>query len=233
MRHVTVLLVAAFAALFSAPLQQDPPVPPRRVIGLVEIPRLFGADGDQRLSDSAVMLFHEPSERSTAAVTVRSRDDIEVREHGYERLSAVAYERRAGWYLLRAKRDRFAWLLPKDAGEFRPYPQLLSESLSFLTVDWDRALHDRPGGRIARRVPTQPDPSTGDPDWTFGNEARRPNDVSIVELRQHQGLWWVHVRVGPSICESGTDTPPVIAEGWVPAYSKAGNPTLWFYSRGC
>jgi hypothetical protein len=230
--HATALLVAAFAALYPAPLQQDPPVPPRRVIGLVEVPSLFGESGDADRRNAAVMLFHEPSERSSAAATIRRREDFEVREHDYEMLSGVVHGRRAGWFLMRAK-GRFAWLSPRDAGEFRGYPQLVLTRLAYLTDAWDRALYDEPGGSIAARVPVQPDPSTGDPDWLWGSQAARPSNVSMVALREHAGEWWARVQVGPSICESETDPPPVVAEGWVPAYGKSGNPTLWFYSRGC
>lgn len=231
MRHATAALVALFAALFSAPLQQDPAVPPRRVIGLVEVPRLFGERSDRELREGAVMLFHEPSERAASAATVRGLEDFEVREHGYEERSGVAYGRRTGWFLLRTK-SRFAWLSPRDAGAFRAYPHLLEERLVYLTRDWDRALHEAPGGGIAKRIQAAPDASTPDPDWTWGHEAVRPSSAEVVELREHEGEWWARVRVRPSVCE-GENDPPVIGEGWVPAYDESGNPTLWFWSRGC
>ena len=244
MRHGTTALslAALFAALFSPALQQDPPVTPRRVVGLVEIPRLFGASGSEDgppgsappVPGAAVTLFHEPNDRSTVALTIRDREELDVREHGYEELSAAAYGRRAGWFLLRSKDKHFAWLSPRDAGEFRPYPQLFKDALVYLTRDWDRTLRDAPGGKIKSRVPPDPDdPSTVDPERDWGNAGVRPADVVVVALREHAGEWWAHVRVGPSLCASDTDPPPVIAEGWVPAYSKTGRPTLWFYSRGC
>jgi hypothetical protein len=239
MRHGTTALslAALFAAVFSPALQHDPPVAPRRVIGLVEVPRLFGESppddappgATPPATGAALNLFHEPNDRATVAVTVRGREALDLREHGYEELSAVAYGRRNGWFLLRSK-GRFAWLSPRDAGEFRPYPQLFKDALVYLTRDWDRTLRNTPGGAIKTRVRTEPDPSTPDPDWDWGNEAMRPSDALVVELREHNGDWWAHVRVGPSPCESDA---PAVAEGWVPAFSEAGLPTLWFHSRGC
>ncbi len=75
MRHGAAALVALFAALFSPALQQDPPATARRVIGLVEIPRLFGASpseddgppGGTSPVPAAVTLFREPNDRSMVA----------------------------------------------------------------------------------------------------------------------------------------------------------------------
>lgn len=36
-----------------------------------------------------------------------------------------------------------------------------------------------------------------------------------------------------SICESIKEEPKVAAEGWLPAHSPTGEPSVWFYSRGC
>jgi hypothetical protein len=36
-----------------------------------------------------------------------------------------------------------------------------------------------------------------------------------------------------SFCEAGRREPKVVASGWVPAHAKSGEPTVWFFSRGC
>jgi hypothetical protein len=44
---------------------------------------------------------------------------------------------------------------------------------------------------------------------------------------------WVHIQVMThSICTS-TEEPKIEAEGWIPAHAGTGEPTVWFYSRGC
>ena len=35
-----------------------------------------------------------------------------------------------------------------------------------------------------------------------------------------------------SICQSA-EAPTVTARGWVPAHAGSGEPTVWFFSRGC
>lgn len=234
MRHGTAALVALFAILLAHPLQHDPPVGQRRVIGLVEIPRLLGeqANAQGPPPDVLINLFQEPAASSPIAVTVRDRERLEVREHGYEEFSAVAYERRAGWYLLRM-RTRFAWLQPGDAGAFRAYPEFLKDKLVYLTRDWDRTLHRSPGGPVSAKVPPESTEPPGERSEDFGDVAARPFSVDFTGLRMHDGEWWARVRVGPSDCEEPTNTPRVIAEGWLPAYSRGGSPTLWFFSRGC
>lgn len=234
MRHGTAALVALFAALFAHPLQHDPPVPQRRVIGLVEIPRLFPAqDRDARPHEVAVNLYQDPVASSPIAMTIRDPERIDTREHGYEEVSGVVYERRGRWYLLRSG-TRFAWLPPADAGAFRPYPELLKERLTYLTRDWDRALHVAPGGHVSAKVPTVPsDQPLGEPYQDFGDTGADPSDVTVLDQRQDAGEWWLRVRLEPSVCRTAPEPPRVIGEGWVPAYGASGRPTVWFFSRGC
>lgn len=233
MRHGTAALVALFAILFAHPLQHDPPVPQRRVIGLVEIPRLLSPEEPgARPREVAINLYQDAASNSPIAVTVRDRERLETREHGYEEVSAVAYDRRVGWYLLCSK-DRYAWLSPADAGQFRRYPDLLKDKLTYLTREWDRALHESPGGPVRAKVPPA---STERPDARaeeWGEYGPRPSDVTVIAQRQHAGEWWVRVRIAASVCESGSEDAKPIAEGWVRAYSPSGLPTLWFFSRGC
>ncbi len=234
MRHGTAALVALFATLLAHPLQHDPPVPQRRAIGLVEIPRLFGQEGNEqgRPRDVAINLFQDPAGSSFIAITLRDRERLDVREHGYEEVSAVAYERRGGWYLLRAG-TRLAWLSPDDAGPFHPYPGLLKDRLTYLTRDWDRTLAHSPGAPVSATVPPDSSEPLGERSADFGDVGARPFSVSVLELRHHAGEWWARVRVGPSVCEDEPGRPRVVAEGWVPIYTASGLPTLWFFSRGC
>jgi hypothetical protein len=43
----------------------------------------------------------------------------------------------------------------------------------------------------------------------------------------------VHLEVmSHSICRSA-EQPAVVGNGWMPAHSSTGEPTVWFFSRGC
>jgi len=63
-----------------------------------------------------------------------------------------------------------------------------------------------------------------------------PNQpVRVIEIRESLGRSWVQLEVlSNSACTAGKDGPPeVIATGWLPMYDNAGEPTVWFSSRGC
>lgn len=67
-----------------------------KLIGLIEIPRIFGTRSPEGLPGAIpsekerVLLYAEPQEKSKVA-TKASYKDIESREHDYEELSAAAY----------------------------------------------------------------------------------------------------------------------------------------------
>jgi hypothetical protein len=57
--------------------------------------------------------------------------------------------------------------------------------------------------------------------------------VRVVEFRRVDDRLWVRVEVlSHSICES-TQEPAITARGWMRAHAPSGEPTIWFYSRGC
>jgi hypothetical protein len=153
--------------------------------------------------------------------------EIQSLEHGYEQVSAAVFERTFRndqlWYRVQFKtaaREGTGWLSARNAGEFRFWHQLLTSRRGFLTDAWDRVLYEAPSRNAKRQ--------------TLTNVSDR-QDVIIAttmdERGDSQNAWMLVVLTDGSFCDRGSQA--VIAAGWIPAYSAAGNLTAWYYSRGC
>jgi len=152
--------------------------------------------------------------------TVRSYADVVSREVGYEVGAAVVLARVAGWSRVRLADGRAGWVAPADAGTFFPYEELPVRRLAYLTGSWSGYLWPDPGAGIPVRSTRK------------GTEPREEYAVEVRESRIVGDLVWFRVALyeeGP--CEGGD--PGFEAGGWVPGYGTDGEPTVWYYSRGC
>jgi hypothetical protein len=187
------------------------------IIGLVEIPSVFGSPDDPE--HRTVTLRTEPFETAAVACVARGADDLETREHGYEEVSAVVYDSKTGWYGLRCRGvDRLAWLAASDAGTFRPLEELVRDGLAYLTAAWNRVLYQKPH-RTAPSHRVRVD--TSEPDITVA-------DSAVVD----DELWLLVIVYGEGRC-SADEPGPVLDAGWTPAHTRTGDSAAWFYSRGC
>jgi hypothetical protein len=196
------------------------------MIGLVEIPAVFGRSVPGGPPGAAperpprpISLRERPSRESRIVGSASSPDQIEAREHDYENMSAVVYQRTQGWYRIGYRTDGRvlpAWVSPDEAGPFRSLPELLMNGLAYLTNEWDRMLLPEPGG-VGMRIPA----------------AEEFPHVNVIESREWQGGLWLRVELlAPGRCREPGE-PPVVAWGWIPAHASSGKPNAWFFSRGC
>lgn len=157
---------------------------------------------------------------SPLLATVASYDEVESREVGYEVGAAVAFARAEGWTRIRLADGRFGWVAPDDAGTWFPYGELVVNRLNYLTGEWS--------GHVW-------------PDLGAGIPARSSNKVSaereeyaaeVIESTTVGGTLWFRVNVlSVNPCEAGERR--VGLSGWIPAFGPTGQPTAWYYSRGC
>jgi hypothetical protein len=157
---VAALGIAAAVTLFAAGAVAQPATQAAslRVVGIVEVPRLFfhySRDGAEVRPDpsATIRLRAEPSPAAALALTVRPGELVE-REHGYEAAGALAYGRERGWTLVKTAGGA-GWLAPEDSGAFHPIESLFEDSHSYLTDAWDGSLSAAPGG-VRSRVPDDP-----------------------------------------------------------------------------
>lgn len=161
-------------------------------------------------------LHQRPDTESPVLGEIESYDDFTTFEVGYEQAAAVVYARRDGWSRLQLEDGRYGWLPPDFAGTYYPYPDVVVRRLNYLT-DFHGFVW--------------PNMGAGNPVRLSGfTDDEIP--VEVHESAMLGGSPWLRVtvfRTGP--CEGGE--PEVLASGWIPAYGASGEPSAWFYSRGC
>ncbi len=208
-----------------------------RIVGLVEIPVFHGGDYEEmsKYPKGSVTLFKEPSKKAAVAVVIEDFNQLEIREHGYEKASAVFYELRhtsdsGVWFKVRYRIGNaamlgwsVAWLKGADAGQIHRYGQLVGGGLSYFTKSWDKCVFQRP----ERSSPS-----------TCYDDLGERQDVAVADVRylgkDATDLWFLVVIRKGSICgDSDNDGTTIITTGWVPAYANDGSETVWYYSRGC
>lgn len=238
MTAVSVVTAVAALAVPRVAAAQD------QVIGLLTLPGLYGngpcgpASGDQvRLyaspSDNRVIgtirldrpsIPHPQGGCEEPVVSVHRADrpaaaegqPLPTREYGYEMPAAIVLDHRERWYRIRLA-DGAAWVRDPSHSEFLPLTRLLTGSLTYLTEEWD--------GRLATAAGA---PLRGTP---RADLSERP--VRVIETKRVGAEVWLSLELfDASPCESGSE-PRVIGRGWVPEHAPSGEPTVWFYSRGC
>ena len=114
-----------------------------RLIGLVELPRVWGPEGDlaearKRLTAEPLDVYLMPEDAAELIARVTDPEQLETREYGYEETSAVAYGAERGWSRIGLREGQYGWISPRDAGAFRPIETLLLEGLAHVTKQWNR-----------------------------------------------------------------------------------------------
>jgi hypothetical protein len=231
-----VFLLAAVTACASPAGAQE------RVLGLLALPAVFGNGACDRFSPEDVTLyatpnldepvgavhvvenwtFHDDGGCAGLVVTVRLSASTGVhplptREYAYEEPGALVVDRRGSWFKVRLA-EGAAWVQASARDKFYPLEDLLENGLTYLTGDWDGQLRGRPGAAArSARTPS----GTGEP------------SVKVLKSLRVDGELWFDVQVmSHSPCDAAAE-PNVVDRGWVPAHAPSGEPSIWFYSRGC
>jgi hypothetical protein len=193
--------------------------------------------------------FHDGGGCEGLSVKVRSPDaaaplDLPTLEAGYEEPAAIVLEHRGSWFRIRLH-EGSAWMHAGPDNAFLPLERLIEDGLTYVANPAGATLasapgspneagvRDPPGAPCAPGTPGTPDPP-GAPRESHESRALETWDpVEVLETRWVEGDLWVRVAVlSHSVCDS-LDEPTRIAEGWLPAHAPDGEPTIWFYSRGC
>jgi hypothetical protein len=236
-REAGVLLLLASSLFSSAALAQE------RVVGLLDLPAIFGKTRCEPFAPSPVLLHAQPQGHTVGALVVLTPwtrepnggcfgltvgvqqgpsarvEPLHTMEHSYEEPGAVVLEKHGSWYRVKLGRgSASAWLESSAADGFYDLPRLFEGRLTYLTQAWDRRVFASPGRRA--RAAKLPPLSDG------GNVPIRVRQVS----KDARGLWFL-IDIMSGDC--GGNEPSILDRGWVPAYGKSADTTIWFYSRGC
>lgn len=224
-RLFAALMLPAVGCLPGPSPAQEPP----RLIGLVEIPGLFGVldlDGPPGAMPPArvePVPVHEEPGRGEPFAWVQAPEDIEWGEHAYEASAAMAFGERDAWVLVAVRQGevrRYGWVPPAHAGSLHRLETLLVDGLAYLTADWNGTLHqDADAASASARF--------------HPGSAETPRAVNVLRAVELDGVLWLRVELlGPGRCEAA-EPPLVEATGWLPALAEDGRPNAWFHARGC
>ncbi len=209
-----------------------------RVIGLLTLLEVFGEGPCHEFTPEEVPLYSEKgSEDTIGSIRVASywifsddggceglrvhvyKDDgtrggaLPTEEFDYEAPAAIVLEEQNPWFRVRLSNGA-AWVRVSENNEYYPLEELLLNGLTYITDASEPALLDRPDGVVVATA------STGD-------------SVQVVDFMRIDNQLWLHVEVlSHSVCESA-DEPKVLFQGWLRAHGSSGQPSVWFYSRGC
>ncbi len=193
--------------------QPDPGDPGNeRLVGLLDLAPL--AHGGH------VRLFAAPDPSAGLLAQVSEYASLESREYAYEQVGAVVYASLPGWYGLRLADGAFAWLPAEDGGTFFPYPALVVDRLNYFTPAWSGFVWPEPGAGLPWR------------DLRVGHDPAQEIPGQVHEVRSVAGMPFLRVSIyDRSPCADGE--AGIRYTGWIPASGRSGDPTAWFYSRGC
>ena len=165
-------------------------------------------------------LYSQPDSSSDFVANIHDWDAVEHREIGYEVNAAVVFQAMDGWYRLRSADGQFGWVSAVEAGTWFPYDQLPVRKLAYLTGTWSGLVWPAAGAGIPTRLNVA------------GPQSQREHPINVLESTMIGGMPFFRIEVlEASVCDGGKET--VRASGWVPAYDRGGQPSVWFYSRGC
>lgn len=213
-----------------------------RVIGLLALPEVFGTGACDRFTPEEISVraapgsdrvlglvrldrpwtYHAAGGCEGLRVTVQAPGgqdvgELPTKEHAYEAPAAIVLERRDEWFRIRLDAGT-GWVRASDRDEYFPLEDLLADGLTYLSDAAETRLADAPGLEPPRSQP-----------GTLG----LGRSVRVVESRTLNGELWLRLEVlSHSPCDSDEE-PRVVSRGWMPAHDASGEPTVWFYSRGC
>jgi hypothetical protein len=219
--------------LWAAPVRaQD------RVIGLLTLPEVFGNGACDRFTPEAITLHREPDGPPIGSIQVeqswsfdahggcegldvrvrrdRATSELPTREHEYEAPAAIVFSQQGRWFKIRLA-DGTAWVNASARDAFKPLAELFDRNLTAITEHFTGRLRTAPGGTM------------------LGERYTENQSVRVLEVRQVGNAQWINVEVldySPCTVPAGRE-PQVIAKGWLPAHAESGEPTVWFFSRGC
>ncbi len=167
-----------------------------------------------------VPLRAAPRADAALLVTVDSYGGVESREVDYEVAAAVVSARVDGWSRVTLADGRAGWVAPEDAGTWFPYAELPVTRLAYLNEHWSGFVWPDPGAGLPARS-ARKDPA-----------GREEYAVDVHESTLVGGLPWFRVSIlAEDPCEGGSDRAELT--GWVPGYGADGQPSVWYWSRGC
>lgn len=235
----TRMMLTAFSVVAALIIHMASAFAEAPIVGLLTLPELFGHGPCEQFSPKVIPLYSvSESEQAVGVirvdqfwrfaavggcegliVNVHNKADgsvslLDTQEFDYESPAAVVLEQHNDWFKLRTA-DGPVWIQATPQAKYHSLASLLQKRLSYITPASAGHIFTRPGG--------------SDISASVSGET----SVSVVKSTNVDDKLWLYVQVmSHSICDP-SEKPDVVLQGWMPAYTPAGQLNLWFYARGC
>ena len=202
----------------------------QRIIGLLELASIFRPDEEDVEPTAAIPVnldqpiraYARASTNAPIRALLKTADDIETRKDPYQRLAAPVFDVNTDWYMISVKTDsgqmEKAWVKLKNDNAFSWLNHwiLIADNSCYVTDSWDKKIWDKPSATSKFRKLAK-----------LGTK-----DFNVTDSNWNGDELWLEVEFQERVGCDWTELPPVLAKGWIRAYSATEEMQVWFYPRG-
>ena len=199
-----------------------------RIIGLLQLASIFRPDetdvkaeaGIPTHLEQPIRAYARPSTNAPISALLKTGDDIESRKDPYQRLAAPVFDVNGNWYLIGGRtpgRIERAWVTTANENAFSwlDIVIMLADNSCYVTDSWDQKIWASPSAKAKFRKLAK----LGTKDFTV-----RDSNWNGDEL-------WLQVEFSEEGKCDWKELPPVLAKGWIRAYSATEEMQVWFHPR--
>ncbi len=201
----------------------------KRIIGLLELASIFRPDEEDVPPEASISVnpdqpiraYLRPSTNAPISALLKTADDIETRNDPYKRLAAPVYNVNDSWYMIGVRTDggqmEKAWVKVKNDNAFSWLNSwiLVADNSCYVTDSWDQKIWAAPSAKAKFRKVAK-----------LGTK-----DFTVTDSNWNGDELWLEVEFQERVDCDWKELPPVLAKGWIRAYSATEEMQVWFYPR--
>jgi hypothetical protein len=200
----------------------------QRIVGLLEVASIFRPDktdvdvaaGIPTDLEQPIRAYARPSTDAAIIALLRTTDDIETRNDPYQRAAAAVFDVNGDWYLIGVKtlgRTEKAWVTAVNGNAFSwlDIVIMVADYSCYVTDSWDHRIWASPSANAKfRRVAK------------LGTK-----DFNVTDSNWNGDELWLEVEFSERVNCDWEELPPILAKGWIRAYSATEEMQVWFHPR--
>ena len=201
----------------------------QRIIGLLELASIFRPDEEDVQPTAAIPInleqpiraYVRPSTNAPISALLKTADDIETRNDPYQRLAAPVFDVNGSWYLIGVRTPggqmEKAWVTTTNGNAFSWLDSviLVADNSCYVTDSWDQKIWAAPSAKSKFRKLAK-----------LGTK-----DFTVTDSNWNGDELWLQVEFTERVNCDWEELPPVLAKGWIRAYSAAEDMQVWFHPR--
>src|ERR1043166_6088589 len=199
----------------------------QRIIGLLELASIFRPDDEDVQPHAAIpsnletpiRAYVRPSTNAPISALLKTAADIETRNDPYQRLAAPVFNVNGNWYLISVRaaggQMEKAWVRTTNGNAFSWLDSviLVADNSCYVTDSWDQKIWVAPSANSKFRKIS-----------TLGTK-----DFNVTDSNWNGDELWLQVEFAERVKCDWEELPPVLAKGWIRAYSATEEMQVWLY----